>query len=79
MPGDDEIRQSQPPVDPAIQELLPNIPEFDPRRQQIEDFQKKWLRRPPEPDKSQEPSRCPICGTLLSPAGNCPRCLNLIP
>ena len=54
MPSDDEIRQSQPPVDPAIQELLANIPEFDPRRQQIEDFQKKWLRRPPEPDNTKE-------------------------
>jgi len=54
MPSDDEIRQSQPPVDPAIQELLANIPEFDPRRQQIGDFQKKWLRRPPEPDNTKE-------------------------
>lgn len=55
MPSEDKIRRSQPPVDPAIQKLLANIPEFDPRRQQIEDFQKKkWLRRPPEPDNTEE-------------------------
>jgi hypothetical protein len=54
MPSEDEIRQSQPPPDAAIQKLLADIPDFDPRRRQIEEFQKKWLRRPPEPDKSQE-------------------------
>jgi hypothetical protein len=79
MPSEDEIRQSQPPPDAAIQKLLADIPDFDPRRRQIEEFQEKWRRMPPEPDKNQEPGRCPICGTSLSPAGNCPRCLNLIP
>jgi len=54
MPNEDEIRQSQPPVDPAIQELLANIPEFDPRRKQIEELQRQWLRRPPEPDNTKE-------------------------
>ena len=79
MPSEDEIRRNQPPADPVIQELLTNIPDFDSRRRQIEEFQRQWLRMPPEPDKSQEPGRSVICGTLLSPAGNCPRCLNLIP
>lgn len=52
MPSDDEIRRSQQPVDPAIQELLANIPDFDPRRRMLDEFQKTWMP-PPEPDKSQ--------------------------
>jgi hypothetical protein len=54
MPSDDEIRRNQPPADPAIQELLTNIPDFDPRRGQLEEFQVKWLRKPPEPDNTKE-------------------------
>jgi len=54
MPNADEIRRNQPPADPAVQSLLANIPEFDPRRQQIEDFREKWLRKPPEPDNTKE-------------------------
>jgi hypothetical protein len=27
----------------------------------------------------QAKRQCPICGLELSPDGNCPRCLNLIP
>jgi len=54
MPSDDEIRRSQPPVDPAIQELLAKIPDFDPRRRQLEELQAKWLRKPPEPDNTEE-------------------------
>jgi hypothetical protein len=29
-----------------MQELLANIPEFDPRRLVLEEFQKKWTRMP---------------------------------
>ena len=54
MPSDDEIRRSQPPVDPAIQELLAKIPDFDPRRRQLEELQAKWLRKPPEPNNTEE-------------------------
>jgi hypothetical protein len=53
MPSEDEIRQGQPPVDPAIQELLANIPEFDPRRRMLEEFQKQWMRTPPDPNADQ--------------------------
>jgi hypothetical protein len=52
MPNEDEIRRSQPPVNPAIQELLANIPEFDPRRRQVEELQKRWMRMPPEPGRN---------------------------
>jgi len=51
MPSDDEIRRSQQPVDPAMQEVLEKIPDFDPRRRMLDEFQKKWTRTPPEPDK----------------------------
>jgi hypothetical protein len=39
------------PVSPAVQELLANIPEFDPRRRLPEEFHNKWTRTRPEPDK----------------------------
>ncbi len=69
MPGPDETRRQQ-TINPAMKELGSSIPkvEFDPqamRRKLAEQF------RP-------SPHRCVICGTSLSPAGNCPRCLNLI-
>ena len=53
MPSDDEIRQGQPPVAPAIHELLANIPDYDPRRRQIEEFQKQWMRMPPGHETAQ--------------------------
>lgn len=53
MPGEEQIRQSQPPVNSAIQELLANIPEFDPRRKQIEELQSQWLRMPPGQETDQ--------------------------
>ena len=39
------------PINPAVQELLATIPEYDPRRRMLDEFQKKWTRTPPEPDK----------------------------
>jgi len=53
MPSDDVIHQIQPPVDPAIQELLANIPEFDPRRKQIEELRRQWRRMPPSQEADQ--------------------------
>jgi len=62
------------------------------RRRLAEQFHNETLGEPPGPDKNYLyvkasdtpgpirplPRRCVICGTSLSPAGNCPRCLNLI-
>lgn len=62
------------------------------RRKLAEQFRNETLGTPPGPDKDYPyvkdpgtpgpirplPRRCVICGTSLSPAGNCPRCLNLI-
>ncbi len=50
MPSEDETGRSQQeqPVNPAVQELLANIPEYDPRRRMLDEFQKKWTRTPPQ-------------------------------
>lgn len=62
------------------------------RRRLAEQDRNETLGGPPGPDKDYPyvkssdtpgpirplPRRCVICGTSLSPAGNCPRCLNLI-
>lgn len=70
MPGPDEIRryEAEHPISLTMKELLSSNPKakFDPQ------VMRRNLAE-------QMAHRCVICGTSLSPAGNCPRCLNLIP
>jgi uncharacterized protein (DUF983 family) len=74
MPCEDEIRryQQERPVNPGLMEMFAGAAEFDPAALRE--------RLHPEFSRLTETSRrCAVCGLELSPAGNCPRCLNLIP